>query len=106
MIEQISAEVVEEEIGHDDGCDIRPSGKAFFQVQSYVVGFLSLFGIFSLPPVPLFHWPFSVWRCSVFSSHSTLYLANLIQGWLRGEDRTRTRQSRYKGEQEEKTEQT
>ena len=53
--------------------------KSFFQVQSYVVGFLSLFGISSLPPVPLFHWPFSVWRCSVFSSQSPLYLANLIQ---------------------------
>ena len=34
MIEQIATQV-EEEIGHDDGCDIRPS--AFFQVQSYVV---------------------------------------------------------------------
>ena len=77
MIEQIATQV-EEEIGHDDGCDICPSGKAFFQVQSYVVGFLSLFGIFSLPPVPLFHWPFSVWRCSVFSSQSPL---NLVSDW-------------------------
>ena len=54
MIEPIATQV-EEEIGHDDGGDICPSGKAFFQVQSYAVIVWDF-----LPSFPFF---ISLFRC-------------------------------------------
>ena len=87
MIEQIATQV-EEEIGHDDGGDICPSGKAFFRCKAM----LSLFGISSLPS------PFSLaifgveMFCLLLSVtlESRIRLAR-IQGWLRGENRARLR---------------
>ena len=85
---------MEEEIGNDDGCDICPSGKAFFsgaklccRLFIIVWDFLPSSGSsFSLAffGVEMFCLLLSV------TLVSRIRLAR-IQGWLRGEDKTRTR---------------